>query len=76
MTVTINATSITVTATARTSGPERLTHPMSDDFRVVHRRQHRTGEEHGHDSHQHDPKVASPGQGQCHHREQRHDDCP
>jgi hypothetical protein len=29
---------------------------MSDDFRVVHRRQHRTGEKHGHDSHQHDPR--------------------
>lgn len=42
---------------------------MSDDLGVVHRRQHRTGEDGGYGSNQDSPKVASPGQGQRRDRE-------
>ena len=44
--MTISATSITVTATARISEPERVADPVGDDLGVVHRREDGADEDH------------------------------
>ena len=68
--VTINATSITVTATARTSDPNGSPTRWATTSAWCTAASTAPAGITGHGDHQHDPQVAPPGRGQRHDREQ------
>jgi hypothetical protein len=74
--VTINDTSIDGYRHGEDQRAERLPDPVGDHLGLVHRRQHRAGQQRD-DNHFHDRgRVASPAQGNRRDRQHRYHDLP
>ena len=74
--VMISATSMTVTATARTSDPQGSPTRWATTSGVVHRGEHRSAENQRDDRHHHRSQIAAPGERARRERENGHHDDP